>query len=232
MISENEHPPTEYVQLWHNPYLVLPVWLFFTSSIGLSVVLSFYEGFIGHLHLFRAEPNLKLWARLGFFISAIGFSYLFIQIRGFFNDSYVVIIKGDKLLGIKMFGITAYVRNGERKLERVNPRWINEIDFDDIVEILPLKRPLCGLKFYSRKRKKKILEISGGINKLGEITERILPLALNLLNFDLARYPEYLANWGKEPDWTIINTAKRRAEENRKKLQQSQSETQGTKESV
>ncbi|MBN8220934.1 MAG: hypothetical protein J0L53_08405 [Spirochaetes bacterium] len=72
--------------------------------------------------------------------------------------------------------------------------------------------------------------------EVGALIEEILQNTPNIQEVDVEKFIEQVFRhqlvWGKSPDWTIINTAKRRAEENRKKLKQPQTETQGTKESA
>lgn len=71
--------------------------------------------------------------------------------------------------------------------------------------------------------------------EVGDFVEEVLRCAPNLHEAEVEKFTDQMflrqIAWGKAPDWTIINTAKRRAEENRNKLQQSQSKIQGTKES-
>lgn len=66
-----------------------------------------------------------------------------------------------------------------------------------------------------------IIDLSG----LGDLLENILANSQNLEGISIDDYTELWFKgkpvWGKPPDWTIINTAKRRAEENRKKAQSS-----------
>ncbi|AFM12120.1 hypothetical protein [Turneriella parva] len=60
---------------------------------------------------------------------------------------------------------------------------------------------------------------------VGELSEILLQNASEIEGVDIDKFIELnyrgQSAWGKTPDWTIINTAKRRAEENRKKAQSS-----------
>ena len=57
---------------------------------------------------------------------------------------------------------------------------------------------------------------------VGNLIEDLCVRSSQLVKFDIDKLIDDFANakgiWGKTPDWAIINTAKRRAEENRKKL--------------
>lgn len=58
------------------------------------------------------------------------------------------------------------------------------------------------------------IRADGNVMRLGEMIERILDKAGNVTEVKVDRLPRIHENWAKDPDWTIINNAKRRAEEN------------------
>lgn len=76
------------------------------------------------------------------------------------------------------------------------------------------------------------LDLMVDLTNKGLLIEQILSRSPNLIEVDIDCYLDKafggVSIWAKEPDWTIINTAKRRAEENKKKALIKKEEKQGT----
>lgn len=63
---------------------------------------------------------------------------------------------------------------------------------------------------------KKKIYVTPAVADMGEMVERILLETPNCESIELGKFPKTYRAWNKEPDWALIEEAKKRAEENRK----------------
>ncbi|MEQ8352680.1 MAG: hypothetical protein RH862_14425 [Leptospiraceae bacterium] len=124
-----------------------------------------------------------------------------------------VIFTGDFLLGL--FKTSNLVMRDAEGIEgkRIFRHWVR-INYDEIVAVHKALA-LGGIVKVRSKDPKRSLEFGVGVVSGGDLMEAILANSPNLEKVDLKDWPNNRKWWQKEPDWELIEEARKRAEENR-----------------
>lgn len=185
--------PNEYMHLYSQPLYLTVTWL-----LGLSMgMFMFY-----HIHL-GWENTILMW--LGSAVGMFGFiGYLNIGIA-LVLLSVTVRLEADRIVGIGLYG--------QKK----------EILYSDITAMAEKKViPYISypwLHLHDKKRPGFVMRLSGSLIDFGELAERLLEKADRCEHIAIKEMPTKRILWQKDPDYEIINRAKARAEENRKKME-------------
>ncbi len=161
------------------------------SDLGLSATLR------NHWWIF-AFSILSLWLILYIFPG-----YLI----GYFQDSVDITLAGRSIIGRTLFFRET------------------RISYRDVDKVVAKKAKFKELHIVAKDGKTMIS--LGMVQDLGEIVETLLERCPNVTEVDFLDYlentfenkPDGVHLWGKVPDWKIIKQAKARAEENRKKME-------------
>ncbi|MFZ6024006.1 MAG: hypothetical protein ACOYVG_06075 [Bacteroidota bacterium] len=148
---------------------------------------------------------------LDLFLSFLMFG-LIMMAKVYFFTAFHIFIKGTQIIGLNMFGY-------EKKFE-----------LSDLKAITVSKFSKYQIIFKYRESNE--MQMSANISDCGKLMEFILDRAENIQHLNIDELPtlesKFGLMWKKMPDWKIINTAKRRAEENKKKTLIKREEKKGT----
>ena len=124
-----------------------------------------------------------------------------------------VIFTGDFLIGL--FKTSNLVMRDAEGIEgkRIFRDWVR-INYDEIVAVHKAFA-LGGIVKVRSKDPKRSLEFGVGVVSGGDLMEAILANSPNLEKVDVKDWPNNRKWWQKEPDWELIEEARKRAEENR-----------------
>lgn len=151
------------------------------------------------------RPDILIFAPIALFV-LLG---LIMMAKVYFFTCFHVFIDGSVIIGLNIFG------------------WEKRFDLSDLREITVSKLSKYQIIFKYRKSGK--MQMSANISDCGKLMEFILSKAINLESLNIDKLPtlesKFGLMWKKQPNWVIINEAKRRTVENRKKIQQLPIET-------
>lgn len=133
------------------------------------------------------------------FVGVIGFVYVLIQ------------------FAVRMFIVSEQVILEEDTI--IAHGWLQKEKQFMINEIVEIRKTHAGDNVfrYMDVEGKILMRAGASIKKFGEFMEYVLENAPNLVYFEFGKYTLLKKNWEKDPDMELINRARMRAEENRKK---------------
>lgn len=217
-MTESLPSRVEYFSKLSNPYFIIPAWVCWFVAMATFWGLAFHSVFIGPIR-FITDSDRPVISAIALLAMSASILAILPQARGFFTNVFIIVSEADHLIGVKMFGVPAYDKFAPDPLKTISPKWLIQVALKDIIRIKAMPYPgVSTVQFFVNYGhvEMKVLEISSELKNIGALLERILPSMVNLRSIELKKYtqPNF---WDKEPDWTIINAAKLRAEENRKK---------------
>lgn len=189
--------PGRYTPVWNNPIGLIPLTLVFGGMSGFALYLT-----MNH------SDGLTLSTAIVGLMCSMGILYSLLFLKGYFTFSYDIYLQEERIRSFSML----------RQVFKGLPEWnLRYADIDRIVvhsnfgawmvELTP-REGSDGTKLY----------ISSGIIDFGDFVEQVLDRATNCREVKnvpmLKKFIDRQDIWEKEPDWTIINRAIRRAEEN------------------
>jgi hypothetical protein len=185
--------PNEYMHLYSRPLYLTVTWLL-GLLMGVFMLVQIYLNW---------ENTILVW--VGFIGGIFGLvAYLDIGIA-LVLLSVTVRLEADRIVGVGLYG--------QRK----------EILYSDITVMAEKNRvPYLSypwLHLYDKKRPGFVMRLSGSLIDFGELAERLLEKADRCEHIAIKEMPTKRILWQKDPDYEIINRAKARAEENRKKME-------------
>jgi hypothetical protein len=192
--EKSQLEPGRYTPVWNNPIGLIPLTLL--VAVGSLLLLI-------PIHASYADGK---W--IGYIICGGLFTYMMLFLKGYFTFSYDLYLQDERIRSFSML----------RQVFKSLPEWnLRYEDIDRIVahsnfgawmvELTP-REGSDGTKLY----------VSSGIIDFGDFVEQVLDRATNCREVKnvpmLKKFIDRSDIWEKEPDWTIINRAIRRAEEN------------------
>lgn len=131
----------------------------------------------------------------------------------FLGGGGAVVYTGDFLLGL--FRTSNIIMRDAEGIEgkRIFRSWVR-IDYDQITTVHKAFA-LGGIVEIRSENPKRRLEFGVSVVHGGQLIEAILANSPNLEKVDVKDWPNNRKWWQKEPDWELIEEARKRAEENR-----------------
>lgn len=185
---QKDQNPDHYVAVWGGGVFMTGLWiaLFFGDLFVLYILSLQWKTDAGHMILAT--------------ILIAFLPFLFGLGRRMVVNSVQIFLDEDKMRSVGMFG-------QKQEILYTDISSVAEID-----EVRHVFRP--SIKFTAGDPGYASIRADGNVMRLGELIERVLDKAQNVTEVQIRRLPDFHENWAKDPDWDLINRAKRRAEGN------------------